>query len=182
MGNHKSTVPSVAVKPTDSHESWVIKNCNLPRDLYYDVEHDMWARKESNGDVSLGLTDVGQTAVGKLQIISFTRRAQMIGQRLEAGHTIALLESAKWVGPVRLPVPGILIRVNTDLLTHPLWVNLEPYGNGWVVVFRPDEEIPWMHGEKARDAYAQRLTQTFRSVAGVNDDFWCVHCNDWDEL
>lgn len=167
---------------TDWGHAWVMKNCVLPVGLLYDVEHDLWARPEEDGLVRIGLTDVGQTAGGKLQVVSFPKAEQRVATRVPTARTVALLESAKWLGPIRLPVPGVLVAVNDELREHPLWVNLEPYGRGWVVAFRPEEEIPWLTGEDARAAYRERLRQTFRSVAGVNDDFWCVHCNDWDDL
>ncbi len=173
---------AVRTTTTATGEAWVMKSCVLPTDLYYDVERDLWAREEPGGLVRIGLTDVGQTAGGKIQVVSFPKGSQRIGQHLTEARTVALLESAKWVGPVRLPVAGTLAELNTELLAHPLWVNLEPYGNGWVMAFHPDEPIPWARGEEARLAYATRVGRTFRSVAGVNDDFWCVHCNDWDDL
>ena len=163
-------------------DAWVLKSCILPYGLLYDVGHDLWARREDNGVVRLGLTDVGQTAGGKLQVVSFPRSAERIGAEVPAGKTVALLESAKWLGPIQLPVSGHLLEVNQTLLEHPLWVNLEPYGRGWIAAFRPTAQLPWLSGEAARDAYAERLRRTFRSVAGVNDDFWCAHCNDWDDL
>ena len=163
-------------------DAWVLKSCILPNDLLYDVEHDLWARREQDGVVRMGLTDVGQTAGGKVQVVSFPKAAERIGTEVQPVKTVALLESAKWLGPLRLPVSGQLLEVNRTLIEHPLWINLEPYGRGWIIAFRPAGEIPWLAGEAARDAYAQRLRGTFRSVAGVNDDFWCVHCNDWDDL
>ena len=167
----------------ESGSAWTMKNCILPTDLLYDVEKDFWARVDiDTGVVRVGLTDVGQTAVGKLQTVSFPRAGQRVGQSVPAGKSVAMLESAKWVGPLRFPVDGVLVAVHTELIEHPLWVNLEPYGNGWVVEFLPTVPLPWLSGEDARAAYASRVQGTFRSVAGVNEDFWCVHCNDWDDL
>ncbi|MDA8391374.1 MAG: glycine cleavage system protein H [Actinomycetota bacterium] len=179
-GEETNGRPDSSGSPAD--QPWVFKNCVLPTNLMYDVEHDLWARVEESGVVRVGLTDVGQTAGGKLQAISFPRSEQRLGKRVAAGKTVALLESAKWVGPIRLPVDAELVEVNADLVPHPLWVNLEPYGRGWVVAFRPESAVPWLSGKEAQDAYRERIGRTFRSVAGVNDDFWCVHCNDWDDL
>lgn len=167
---------------TEWGTAWVMKNCILPQDLLYDVDHDFWARSSADGLVRIGLTDIGQTAGGKLQAVSFPKVQHRLGMRLLPTRTVAVLESAKWLGPVRLPVPGVLTQVNHELADHPVWVNLEPYGRGWIFEFRPEAGLPWLAGEDARLAYAQRLRRTFRSVAGVNDDFWCVHCNDWDDL
>lgn len=158
-----------------------MKSCVFPVDLLYDVERDLWARPAADGVVRVGLTDVGQTAGGKLQVVSFPKAEQRIGTRIPPNKTVALMESAKWLGPIRLPVAGQLVEVNDMLRERPGMVNLEPYGRGWVVAFRPEGTIPWLFGDEARRAYRERLRRTFRSVAGVNDDFWCVHCNDWDD-
>lgn len=154
-----------------------MKNCELPDELLYDVEHDLWGRVEGE-EVWIGLTDVGQTLAGKIRFVSYLRKP---GDTTAASKALALLESAKWLAPIRAAVPGTLLAVNEELLAHPLLVNLDSYGSGWVVRFRPAVPLPWLTGEAAQEAYAQRLKRTFRSVAGVNEDFWCVHCNDWDE-
>ena len=69
--------------------------CEIPEDLYYDIEHDVWIRFE--GDVAvLGMTDVAQTRCGKFAAISF----RDVGKKVSQGKTLATIESAKWVGPL----------------------------------------------------------------------------------
>lgn len=157
----------------------IIRNCNLPDDLAYDVPQDQWARLRADGTLEFGVTDVGQTLAGKFQTISFRRTGP---EPVAAGRTIALLESAKWLAPFRAVVPGTLLEVNQELLHRPALVNLDPYGQGWVLRMAPDTELDWPTGEVAHKEYGLRLRQTFRSVAGINEDFWCVHCSDWDEI
>ena len=156
-----------------------VRNCRLPDDLYYDVDRDVWAQVRPGGRLRLGLTDPGQTLAGKIQIVSFPKP---VGRRLVPEKALALLESAKWLAPMRVPVDADIVEVNKELLVHPLLVNLDPYGKGWVVEVRVEGTLPWPTGQVAIAEYKVRLQKTFRSVAGVNDDFWCVHCNDWDEV
>lgn len=156
-----------------------MRNCRLPNELFYDVERDVWAQAREGSRLRLGLTDPGQTLAGKIQIASFPKP---VGRRLGPEKALALLESAKWLAPMRVPIASEIVQINDELLIHPLFVNLDPYGEGWVVEIQVDEPLPWPTGEDAMELYKQRLQQTFRSVAGVNDDFWCVHCNDWDEV
>lgn len=156
----------------------VVRNCNLPDDLAYDVEHDQWARELPDGTIEFGLTDVGQTLAGKFQSVSFLREP---ADRVKSGKGLALLESAKWLAPFRAYAPGELAAVNETLLETPMLINVDPYERGWVLRFRPDEPLPWLRGEEAQAAYFHRLEGTFRSVAGINEDFWCVHCADWNE-
>ncbi len=157
-----------------------VKNCLLPEGLLYDVDNDVWAKEFLDGSIKMGITDVGQTAVGKIRYVSFPKSNQ--DRKVQPNKSLALLESAKWVGPIRSPEAGIVLARNEELLEHPLLVNLEPYGKGWVIHFMPDKPLNWLREEAAIEAYKKRLSRTFRSVAGVNDDFWCIHCNDWDEV
>lgn len=154
----------------------VIRNCTLPDDLAFDIEHDQWARALPDGVFEFGITDVGQTLAGRFQFVSFLRHPP---DRVKAGKGIALLESAKWLAPFRAVAPGEVVAVNTGLLDKPGLLNVSPYEDGWVLRFRPDGPLAWPRGEQAHAAYADRLEGTFRSVAGVNEDFWCVHCTDW---
>ncbi len=44
----------------------IYRGCDLPEDLAYDVDHDVWARLEADGSLTLGMTDPAQTRCGKL--------------------------------------------------------------------------------------------------------------------
>lgn len=162
-----------------------IRNCNLPDELLYDVERDLWTRPEPDGSVSLGLTDVGQTRAGQIMVISFTRRA--LAGPVGRGESVAVIESAKWVGPVTSPVTGAVVETNQALLTRPRLINLDPYLRGWIVRIEPGAEeaagdwsARWLRGPAAVERYAAKMALPFRSVAGVDEDFWCVHCNEWE--
>ncbi len=161
-----------------------IRNCVLPDDLVYDVERDVWARPDQDGTLVLGLTDVGQSRAGHIQVVSYTRRAR--AGTAARGDSLAVLESAKWVGPVTSPVAGS-VAVNEALPARPKLINLDPYGRGWIARVRPAPgeldllaSAGWTRGQAALDLYELKLRLPFRSVAGVDEDFWCVHCNEWD--
>ncbi len=183
MTNAQSIPTNTQTTEAAQDASWVIKNCVIPRNLSYDIERDLWCRNiRPDGLVQIGITDIGQTANGKIQSVTFPRINERLGKLIPARKTVAILESAKWIGPINFAVDGVLVAVNKDLLDHPLWINLEPYQRGWIVDFLPMEPLNWVFGETARDAYRVRIGHTFQSVAGINEDFWCVHCNDWDDL
>lgn len=44
--------------------------CDIPEDLTYDVERDVWIRFDGD-TATLGMTDVAQTRCGKIAAISF---------------------------------------------------------------------------------------------------------------
>jgi glycine cleavage system H protein len=114
-----------------------VSNCNLPEDLYYVVEKHVWARHE-DGVVTVGLTDVAQNLAKGIISVS----PKKVGRRIEAGKSVATVESSKWVGPVPCPVAGEIIEVNDAAVADPGIVNREPYGEGWIAKVRPDEWSP----------------------------------------
>ncbi|MDP1779659.1 MAG: hypothetical protein Q8K73_05250, partial [Anaerolineales bacterium] len=83
--------------------------CDIPENLYYDIERDVWIRFD--GDVAvLGMTDVAQTRCGKFAAISFRDVGKMVAQ----GKTLATIESAKWVGPFPAPFSCEIVETNED--------------------------------------------------------------------
>lgn len=105
----------------------VVRNCNLPEELYYIVEKHVWARPE-NGVVTVGMTDVAQNLAKT--IISVTPKAA--GKTVAKGKSLATVESSKWVGPVPSPVSGEIVEVNAAVVQAPSTLNADPYGEGWI--------------------------------------------------
>lgn len=112
----------------------VVKECNLPDDLYYLVERHVWARREGD-TVIIGMTDVAQNLAKT--IISVTLKAS--GKAVKKGRNVATVESGKWVGPVPAPVAGEIVEVNQALVSQPSLINADPYGEGWVARLRPTD-------------------------------------------
>ena len=111
-----------------------ISNCNLPDDLYYWVEKHTWARREADGTVVIGITDVAQHLAKS--IISATPKEA--GKAVKKGKSAGTVESGKWVGPVTAPVNGAITEVNAALKTKPGLLNTDPYGEGWFSKIKPD--------------------------------------------
>ncbi len=156
----------------------VIRNCILPEDLHYDVEHDLWARIEPDGAVTLGLTDVGQSRAGRILIVTM-RRAP--GATVKRGDVLAVLESAKWLSPVRSLFGGRVLAVNEAVVRRPVLVNERSYDDGWLVTLEPAdpaERALWPTGAEAIARYQERLRQPYQSVRGLEEDFWCIHCRE----
>lgn len=134
-----------------------VSNCNIPDDLWYQVEKHVWARQE-DGLVVVGLTDVAQ-ALAK-NIISVTPKTP--GRPVKAGRSLATVESSKWVGPVPSPVDGELAEVNEALATDPGLLNRDPYGAGWVAKLRAETWDPaaagLVTGDEGVNAYQAFLT------------------------
>jgi glycine cleavage system H protein len=110
-----------------------VKNCNLPDDLYYNVENNVWARKESDGTVTVGMTAYACALAG--EIVAYTPKKA--GRSIDQGKSLATVESGKWVGPVKAPVAGEVVAVNDALAGNAKGINADPYGNGWLVKLKP---------------------------------------------
>jgi glycine cleavage system H protein len=136
-----------------------VRGCELPDDLAYDVGRDVWVRREGD-QVVCGMTDVAQTRCGRIVTLQFRR----VGRVVERGRSLSTVESAKWVGPFPAPLTGEITAVNeAGFAAHPLMVNTDPYGEGWLVRLRPTRlEREWpelLTGEAARSAYAERIAE-----------------------
>ena len=60
-----------------------------------------------------------------------------VGQSVDAGGDMAVVESVKAASDVYAPVSGEVVAVNEDLSDDPEKVNGDPYGDGWIVRLKP---------------------------------------------
>jgi glycine cleavage system H protein len=112
-----------------------VKGCNLPDDLLYDVENQIWFRELGDGTVKLGMTAVATAMAGKL--VAYTPKA--VGKDVKAGKSCATVESGKWVGPAKSAAGGTIVAINDTLTSNPSTANADPYGEGWLIILKPDE-------------------------------------------
>jgi len=144
--------------------------CDVPEDLYYDVENDVWARLHEDGEVTLGMTDPAQTRAGKLAHILIKK----VGRHLERGRSAATLETAKWAGPFPTPLTGTIVASNAEAFRKDILVaNRDPYGDGWIVRVAPDrwgeEAAALVTGAAAVERYTRRI-----EAMGIR----CYRCAD----
>lgn len=135
----------------------LINGCDIPEDLFYDGEHDVWVRFEENNTFVIGMTDIAQSLAGRF-LYAHIKEA---GKHVEAGKSIATVESSKWVGPVRTPVGGEIIAVNEKVEENPGMINKSPYNDGWIVRLRCDDiesaKAKLITGEAAVEVYRKRI-------------------------
>lgn len=134
--------------------------CDIPEDLFFDFERDLWVRFEADGAATLGMTDTAQTRGGKLVNIEFKK----IGRVLRQGQSAATIESAKWVGPFPMPFGGEVLATNAEAFKRDILIaNRDPYGAGWLVRVRPTdldaERGHLISGEAAAEKYKQRIVE-----------------------
>ena len=109
------------------------RGCVIPKDLYYDIENQVWFRVNDDGTVTVGVTDIGQARAGKIINI----RIKAPGKKLKKGKPVASLESGKWAGPVPADIEGEVVERNEKLFDKPDLINEDPYGEGWIAKIKP---------------------------------------------
>jgi glycine cleavage system H protein len=106
---------------------------NIPSNLKYLDSHE-WARVESDGTVTVGISDHAQGALGDLVFVEVPE----VGKALSKGGAAAVVESVKAASDVYSPVSGEVIANNSDALSAtPELVNSDPYGQGWLFKIKP---------------------------------------------
>ena len=108
----------------------------LPGDLLYTREHE-WLRREDDGNVTIGVTDHAQAALGDLVYVELPE----VGQDVDSGGDMAVVESVKAASDVYAPIDGNVVAVNEDLADDPEKINADPYGDGWIVKLRPASDL-----------------------------------------
>lgn len=124
----------------------------LPGDLLYTSEHE-WLRKEEDGSVTLGITDHAQQALGDLVYVELPE----VGQELESGGEMAVVESVKAASDVYSPITGTVLEVNAELADDPQKINADPYGDGWIARLQPSDED--MSDAMGPEAYQELLDE-----------------------
>jgi glycine cleavage system H protein len=119
----------------------------IPAELRYTAEHE-WVAVD--GPVaSVGITDYAQHALGDVVYVSVPAP----GTRVTAGEPCGEIESTKSVSDIYSPVDGEVTEVNSDVDDDPGLINSDPYGAGWLMKVRIDDDEP--SGLLTADEYAE---------------------------
>ena len=105
---------------------------SIPTNLKYLESHE-WARAETDGTVTVGISDHAQHALGDLVFVDVPE----VGRSLSKGTAAAVVESVKAASDVYSPVSGEVIAANEKLSGSPELVNTDPYGEGWLFKIKP---------------------------------------------
>ena len=105
-----------------------------PDDRRYHPEH-LWAKQD--GDTWLaGLTDFAQDQLGEVIFIDLPA----VDTHFDQGNSCAEIESAKVVSQTVIPLSGTVVEINPALEDTPELINSDPYGQGWLVRIKADDE------------------------------------------
>ncbi len=130
--------------------------CEFRPELYYDKEYQIWLRREEDGTITVGMTDISQTIAGKI----LHARVRRPGTMRPVGKPVATIESGKWAGPIPNVFDCVIVEGNQQVLEDPNLLNIEPY-EAWIARVRPVAPISdvlagLVTGEQAAQGYAER--------------------------
>ena len=107
---------------------------NIPGDLKFLSSHE-WARIESDGTITIGISDDAQDLLGDIVFVELPE----IGQSVDAESDTAIVESVKAASDIYSPLSGEVIEVNSLLEDQPEIINSSPYEDGWFYKLTPSD-------------------------------------------
>ena len=119
---------------------------NVPTELKYTKEHE-WIRVEGE-EAYVGITDYAQSQLGDIVFVE----VETEGDNLEAGDTFGSIEAVKTVSDLYMPISGEVLEFNSELEYQPDLVNKDPYGKGWIIKVKVEDEAQ-LDGLLSADAY-----------------------------
>ena len=106
---------------------------NIPADLKYTKDHE-WINFD--GDIAIiGVTDFAQKELGDIVFVEVDTE----GETLSAGDVFGTVEAVKTVSDLFMPLAGTVDSFNQNLEDNPEVVNSDPYGEGWMVKIKIDD-------------------------------------------
>lgn len=102
-------------------------------DRRYTETHE-WAKLEDSY-VRVGITDYAQKELKDIIGIELPEK----GRELKKGNEVGAIDSVKASSFYYAPVSGTVIEVNNVLFEKPELLNTDPYGEGWIMVVKPED-------------------------------------------
>ena len=97
------------------------------------TKNNEWAEKINNF-VRVGIDDYSQKSLGDIVHVEICK----VGTHLRAGDSFGSIEATKSVSEIIAPISGIIAKVNDSIKDSPEIINLDPFGDGWLVEFEPE--------------------------------------------
>jgi glycine cleavage system H protein len=108
---------------------------NIPDDLRYTAEHE-YVRRTAGGVAEVGITDYAQGELGDVVYVELPS----VGTKLASHDVFGTIEAVKAVSELFSPVAGEIVEINSRLDQEPALVNSDPYGAGWMIRLKPDDD------------------------------------------
>ncbi len=105
----------------------------LDSNARYTKNHE-WARQEGK-EIVCGISDHAQEALSDIVYVELPE----VGDTFDKADAYGVVESVKAASDLYMPMGGEITAVNEELEDSPETVNEDPYGEGWIIRFRPSD-------------------------------------------
>jgi glycine cleavage system H protein len=122
---------------------------NIPAELKYTESHE-WVRAESDGTVTVGITEYAQDALGDIVFVELPA----VGKTFSAGDDAAVVESVKAASDIYAPLSGEVTEINQAVADSPESINADAYAN-WLFKLKPADANA-INGLLDADGYAKK--------------------------
>ena len=109
----------------------------LDRKARYAETHE-WARKEGD-TIVCGISDHAQEKLSDIVYVELPE----VGEQLDRGDNFGVVESVKAASDLYMPMSGEIVAVNEELADSPEIINDDPFGEGWMIKFKPSDLDEW---------------------------------------
>jgi len=107
--------------------------------------------KQDGATATVGISEYAQSQLGDVIYLELPA----VGQQLDAGARLGVIESVKAASDLYSPVGGEVMEANAELKDHPEYVNQDPYGKGWIIKLRVVKDNPKLLDQKAYEAFVE---------------------------
>jgi len=106
----------------------------VPENLSYTEEHE-WISQDSD-ICTVGITDYAQSELGDIVFVELPE----VGDYIEKGQVFGTVEAVKTVAELYAPASGEVMEVNQTLEDMAEQINTDPYGAGWMIKIRTENQ------------------------------------------
>ena len=108
------------------------KALSYPAELKYVKTHE-WVRVEGDS-ATIGITSFAADQLGDVTYVEIPK----VGTHIKKDDKFGVIESVKSVSDLYMPLGGTVTAVNERLSSEPELVNLDCYGEGWMLKLKID--------------------------------------------
>jgi glycine cleavage system H protein len=102
-------------------------------EIRFTEDHE-WVRIDETGVAVVGISDYAQSELGDIVFVELPE----VGHEGSQGEEVAVIESVKAAGEIKLPLSGTVAEVNERLADEPEIINQAPLDDGWLLKLRPE--------------------------------------------
>ncbi len=126
---------------------------NIPTHLRYTEDHEWVLLDVNEGTALIGITHHAQDQLGD---IVYLGEFPDLGEEVERGDVVGVIESVKATSDIYAPLTGEIVEINAELVDSPETTNGDPYEAGWMLKIRITEpdELEDLH---TAEAYGQLI-------------------------